>query len=352
VEDPGNREVRLIGHGRFDRQWFERMALRKEVAFVAPRTRGAAASIDLRVEGTDKLHGVVELIPSVSGDPLLAGHAPIPMNQNSVVLSAAAGRTIGAAKGDMLKASVRRKRAGQWSRVYVALRVIGVVPDRVFPRKAAFVAPALLTAVEDYRDGYAVPELGWLDGEDFVGSRYYSGFRLYTRSLDDVMVVRDLLTAEGQGLEVSTKAKSIADVKLLDRYLTASFAMIAFIGVAGYLLSFGASMWVTVDRKRRELSVLQLLGFRSSVIMLFPIVQSGLIALCGGVVSIVLFWLISILINDYFAREAGQLQGLCRLLPWHLVAALVGTLICAVISSAVAAYRTTRIEPARGLREL
>ena len=138
----------------------------------------------------------------------------------------------------------------------------------------------------------------------------------------------------------------------LDRYLTATFLMIAAIGVAGYLLSFGASMWVNVDRKRRELSVLQLLGIRSSVIMFFPIVQSGFIALCGGALAIVLFWSISLLINDYFAREAGQFQGLCRLLPSHLIISLFATLVCAMTASVLAALRVTRIEPSRGLREL
>jgi putative ABC transport system permease protein len=128
--------------------------------------------------------------------------------------------------------------------------------------------------------------------------------------------------------------------------------MIAFIGVAGFLLSFGASMWVNVERKQRELSVLQLLGFRSPVIMLFPIVQSGLIAFSGAVLAIALFFWISVVINGYFAREAGQFEGLCRLLPSHLAIILASTLVCAIAAAALAAYRSTRIEPSKGLREL
>ena len=352
VQDPANREIRLIGHGRFDSEWFARMAARDEVAFVVPRTRGAAASIDLSSGAGSKSRVTVELIPSMDGDPLLAGHAFAPAELDAMVISAQAARLLGVSPGDKVNASVRRKRDGAWSRAKITMRVIGVVPDSVFARKGAFVLPRLLTAVEDYRDGYAVSELDWGEGKPFTGTRYSSSFRLYAGELDDVARIRDLLIAEGKGFEVTTRAKSIEEVKLFDRYLTATYLMIALIGVVGYLLSFGASMWVNVDRKRRELSVLQLLGFRASSIMFFPIAQSALIALCGGVLAMALFWLISVLINNYFAREAGLFEGLCRLLPSHLLISLAATLICAIIASSLAAYRVSRIEPSKGLREL
>lgn len=352
VQDPRNREIRLIGHGRFDRDWFARMAAQEEITFVVPRTRGAAATMDLRSKNSDDSPVTVELVPSGPGDPLLQGHALSPADSGSVVVSARAAELIRVAPGDLIQGSVRRKQGGQWSRVRVPLRVSGVLPHSVFGRKAAFVSPTLLTAIEDYRDGYAVPELGWGEGSPFTGPRHFSGFRLYVRRLEDVAQVRDLLRAQGQAFEVSTRAKAIEEVKLLDRYLTATFLMIAFIGITGYLLSFGASMWVNVDRKRRELSVLQLLGIRSSVIMFFPIAQSALISLCGGALAVILFWSISLLINDYFAREAGQFQGLCRLLPSHLLISLFATLLCAMIASVLAALRVTRIEPSKGLREL
>lgn len=352
VQDPANREIRLIGHGRFDEAWFQEMARRKEVAFVVPRTRGAAASIDLRSESGGTEHVTAELIPSGPGDPLLEGHAPVPMYNRSIVISERVARVLNVKVGDSLKGSVRRKLEGKWSLVHVPLKVVGLVPDHVYARSGGFVTPQLLTAIEDYRDGYAAPELGWQEGTPFDAERYYSSFRLYVHELDDVATVRDLLMAKGQGYEVSTKAKAIEEVKLFDRYLTSTFLMIASIGVVGYLLSFGASMWVNVERKRRELSVLQLLGFRSTVIMFFPVVQSAIIALCGGILAILLFGIISALINNYFAQEAGQFEGLCRLLPSHLFVSLSATLICAIMAAGLAVYRTTRIEPSKGLREL
>ena len=352
IEDPHNREIRLVGHGRFDRDWFERMRQQKGVTFVIPRTRGAAATIELRPNLAGASNSVVELIPTAEGDPLLMGHATAPQNVNEMVLSGRTARQLGAREGDQIKGNIRRKQQGKWSREQIQLKVTGIVPDAVFNRQGAFVTPKLLTAIEDFRDGYAVTGLGWGDGEAFTGKRVYSGFRLFVDDLQDVAPIRDLLMNQGQGFEVLTQAKAIEEVKLFDRYLTSTYLMIAFIGVAGYLLSFGASMWVNVERKRRELSVLQLLGFPSSAILFFPIIQSALIALCGALLASLMFGLISLLINVYFASESGQFEGLCRLLPSHLLISLFATLLCAVTASALAAWRTTRIEPAEGLREL
>jgi hypothetical protein len=46
------------------------------------------------------------------------------------------------------------------------------------------------------------------------------------------------------------------------RDLALLFLVIATAGMAGYSLSLGASLWANTDHKRRELSVLRMLGFR------------------------------------------------------------------------------------------
>ena len=118
-------------------------------------------------------------------------------------------------------------------------------------------------ATEDYRDGAAVPALG-VDRGHRCGSepaaRAFASARLYARSLDDVAPlaawVRD------QGYEVSTRAKEIETVKALDRVLAFVFLVLASIGVGGYLFSLAASLWANVDRKRREIALLRLVGPR------------------------------------------------------------------------------------------
>ena len=69
-----------------------------------------------------------------------------------------------------------RRYLGRQERVHIPLKVAAVAPERAFPRDGAFVSVQLLEALEDYRDGRAVLELGW-DGSPSHGERTYSGLR-------------------------------------------------------------------------------------------------------------------------------------------------------------------------------
>jgi hypothetical protein len=64
------------------------------------------------------------------------------------------------------------------------------------------------------------------------------------------------------GRRVKTSAAEIETVRSIDRNLALLFWVIAAAGMAGYSLSLGASLLANTDRKRRELSVPRLLGFR------------------------------------------------------------------------------------------
>ncbi|MGH8507988.1 MAG: ABC transporter permease, partial [Gammaproteobacteria bacterium] len=47
-EDPGKREIRPLGSSRYTPEWFASVRARPEVAFVVPRTRTLAATVELR----------------------------------------------------------------------------------------------------------------------------------------------------------------------------------------------------------------------------------------------------------------------------------------------------------------
>ena len=48
VENPINREIRSIGSGHYDQQWFDRFRDLDEVEFVIPKTRALAATMQLK----------------------------------------------------------------------------------------------------------------------------------------------------------------------------------------------------------------------------------------------------------------------------------------------------------------
>ncbi len=347
IEDPRNREVRAVGSGRYDRVWIEQMRARPEIAFIVPRTRAIAATIDLDSEGGKQIVPV-EMIPTDRDDPLLKGRQ-IPEGMQQLILSDSAARKLNVTPGDEISGSIARRYRGRSERVHVNLKVTDVAPPASFTRDGAFVPLYLLEAAEDYRDGHAVPALGW-GGAPAPEERTYPSFRLYTRSIYDVTPISEALAK--LGIEVSTRAADIEIVRSMDRNLSAVFWLIAVIGLAGFSLSLSASLWANVDRKRKELSVLRLVGLRTADIVWFPVIQSAFTALFGWLTASLIFLLVSYTINTLFAPQLESGETLCRLLPWHFLVALGMTLAASILAATMAGYRAARIEPSEGLREI
>jgi putative ABC transport system permease protein len=347
IEDPRNREIRPIGSGRYERAWIEQLRNRPEVAFIVPRTRAIAATIELKSDAGKQIVPV-EMIPTDRDDPLLK-QRQIPVGMQQLILSDSAARKLNVKPGDNISGSIARRFKGRSERVHVTLKVTDVAPSASFTRDGAFVPLYLLEAAEDFRDGHAVPSLGW-NGTTAAQERTYPSFRLYARSIYDVSPVSESLAK--LGIEVSTRAADIDIVRSMDRNLTAVFWLIAVIGLTGFSLSLSASLWANVDRKRKELSVLRLVGLRTADIVWFPVIQSIFTALFGWLVASLIFLLISYIINRMFAAQLESGETLCRLLPSHFLIALALTLAASIMAASMAGYRAARIEPSEGLREL
>lgn len=351
IEDPRNREIRPVGSSRFETAWFETMGRRADVAFIVPRTRTIAATISLRnPRATSPQILDVELIPSGAGDPLLTPHSGVPQDLERIVLSASAATKLEARPGDTLDGSVARIHEARRERVHLPLTVIAIASPGSFARDGAFVSPDLLAALEDFRDGRAVPRLGWEGEAPVEGVRAYAGFRLYAKSIYDVGPLADLLA--GQGIEVRTQRADIEIVRSLDRNLSVVYWLIALVAIIGFALSLGASLWANVDRKRRELSVMRLVGFRTSGIVWFPVAQALFTGLTGWALASLIYLGLERGLNRLFASNPGVDETVCRLLPEHLLWALGLTLGACILASALGGYQASRIEPSEGMREL
>lgn len=348
--DPATREIVLIGNYRLDRAWFEALQARPDVGFVVPRTRTLAATMTIETADGHTLPDL-DIIPTAAGDPLFAAAATLPSGFGEIVLSEAAARKLSAGRGSLVEGIVSRRLDGKPQAARLRLNVAGVLPSAALGREAAFVSLPLLVATEAYRDGYRVDALGAGDGADAAGApqRAFASARLYASSLDAVsMLARHL---ESLGIDVQTRAKDIAMVKAIDRVLTFIFLVLAGIGVGGYLLSLAASLWADVERKRREIALLRLIGLRTASVIAFPAARAGLVAAGGIVVSAVLYVAVSSAFNAAFAAELARDEFVCRLRPLDGAIAAALTFAAAFAASAVGGYRAATIDPAESLRE-
>ncbi len=348
VEDPVKREIRPVGSGRYDRAWIDTLRQRDDVEFIVPRIRSIASTLSVSSEQAGRILQF-EVIPSANGDPLLNPQLAAPSGLDRIVLSASAAKKLQVNAGDHIEGSLRRQYNGRRERVSLNLQVVAIAPATAFSRDGLFASVALVEALEDFRDGHAVPALGW-EGADAVQDRRYTGFRLYAKSIYGVAALQE--SFERSGIDVRTRAADIESVRRMDQTLSAIYWAIALIGLGGFSLSLGASLWANVDRKRKELSVLRLVGFHTGEIILFPVVQGLYTALLGWALACGIYAAAAWSINFMLAPQLESAQKICRLLPEHYAIALVITAGASMLAAILAGIRAARVEPSEGLREI
>ncbi|AZE70144.1 putative ABC transport system permease protein [Pseudomonas synxantha] len=339
--DPATREIIPLGGGRFSAAFIEQLGQRSDVAFALPRTRQIAATAQVGAL-------TLEMLPTAAGDPLLTG-LPIPHGLDQIVLSHTAAEKLAARPGDWLQTSFARQVAGQVQAQHTRLQVLAVLPLEAFARDGLFAGLGLLEAAEDYRDGRAVAALGWAgDAVAVSEQRVYPAFRLYARNLTDVEPLRVFFA--GQNLLVSTQANTIAQVQSLSRNLSIVFWVIAGLALAGAFAAIFAATLAAVARKRRELSVLRLLGFSTGALLLFVLLQALYSAGFAAVLSGGLYGLAEAALNKLFVQVPGEYAS--HLLARHYGLALAAVFGVSAVAAACGGWRVARIQASEGIRDV
>ncbi len=361
--DPRNLEISPVISGRYTPEYLAKLAAHPDVAFVLPRTRSIAATMDLSTNNGDARSVLVaSLEPTAEGDPLLLrfGAAVPTMPQSpdteaiGVTLSSSAAEKLHLKQGDTLNGKVERRFQGKVQTARVALRVAAVLPLAAQQKDVAYVPLPLMEATEDYRDGRAVPELGaqngWTGEPRPQGERVYPGFRLYARGLDHVMPLREAFAA--QKLDVYTHAEEIEQVTALARALNLIFALICAATAIGFLASTASSVLAGIKRKERVLGLLRLHGFTTGKLMLFPLVQSLLTALAGTALASGVYGVAAFAINKLFSASVTGMEQVCLLLPEHFVLAFAAVSGLALLAALAPALLAARVEPSEVIREI
>jgi putative ABC transport system permease protein len=188
------------------------------------------------------------------------------------------------------------------------------------------------------------------DGADFTVEREgFRGFRLYARTIDDVPAMVERLRAEG--VEVVARADDVRRIQVLDRGLARLFWLVASLGIAGGVAVLVASLYAAVQRKRRDLAVLRLVGLTRPDVFCFPLYQGLALAALGVGVAVLAYGTLAVVINRAFSADLDLGQRICELPAQTLGQAVVAVLGVALASSLAAAWAATRIDPAEAIRE-
>jgi putative ABC transport system permease protein len=346
LEDPRAREVVSVVNRTIDPEVLARLAADPRVAFLVPRTRALSATIVLENPARPGSGVRVELLPTATDDPLLPVRSA--MDADQLVLSAAALQRLGLNVGDRVLASVPRVREGQREALTLEMRVAAVAPLSAAVREAAFATLPVLLLAEDFLDGLVGPDAR-PGTEAEARTRPFAGFRLHAARLEDVPTLdRDL---RADGIEVASRADAVAGLLRLDRNLALLFLAIAGAGGAGYLVSLGVGLWAQVERKRRDIALLSLLGLKRRALLMLPLVQAAAVALVGALLAFAIATAVATVLNRAFAGSVTGDRPVCLLTPMMGFAAAGITMAGALLAAVLAGLRAAAVPPADGLAE-
>ncbi|UVL78734.1 ABC transporter permease [Pseudomonas putida] len=349
LSDPRNLEVKMLSSGHFDQAWLQRLQTRPEVGFAIGQTRSLNTQADL-LGAHGRFADNVEVIPTRAGDPLLATDLS-ELAPDQVILSERAAERLDAKAGDTLRLRVARRLNEVNERGERTLQVRAIVSSVRFARPAAFVSPELLMELEHYRDGYLVASLGASSGQALDALNVgYARARVYARDIDSVAPLERWLNE--QRIETASRLAEINNVKAINHVLGLIFSVIAGAALIGCIASLVGAFLANIDRKRRHLAVLRLLGFSSLAVSAYVVLQALVLSLVGYLGGLGSYYLGSLLFDRLLVSSQATGAFICHITVWHGLVALLLAFLVAGLVALIGALRAIRIQPAESLREL
>ena len=349
LRDPRNLEVKMLSNGNYDTAWIERLRLRPETGFALGQTRSLNTQADLLI-GMTRFVESAEIIATEPGDPQLNLAQFNPVGQQ-VILSARAAQRLQAKVGDTVQMRVLRRLEGVNERGELNLTVLAILVGARFGRAAGFVAPPLLLDLERFRDGYQVAAFGVTTGKPLGDLQpLYARARVYARDIDQVAPLERWLNE--QHIETSSRLADIDNVKAINHVLGLIFGVIALAALIGCVASMVGAFLANIDRKRKSLAVLRLLGFKRRAVGGFVVLQALVLSLAGYVGGLGFYAVGSHLFDYLLGSSRATGTFVCHITVWHGLAALLLTFLVAALVAMIGALRAINIQPAESLREL
>ena len=348
ARDPRNLEIRMVSSGHYSAEWIAALQQKSEVGFAIGQTRSLNTQADLLKDMSHFIENA-EVIPTDLGDPLLG--ALQLGGEDEVILSSEAARRLAVREGDTIRLRVMRQLDTRREWGERTLTVGAILVPTYFNRPALFVQQSLLLALESFRDGYRIPMLGISTGQPLTDKPpIFARARLYANSIDQVAALD--LWLKQQRIETVSRLADIENIKSINRVLSLIFNVIAGTALIGCVASLIGAFLANVDRKRKHIAVLRLLGFTSPAVGLYIILQGVILTLLAYGGGLLLYLSGSALFNRTLASSQSTEQMICRITPLHSLLALLLALTVAILVAIIGARRAIAIQPAESLREL
>ena len=216
----------------------------------------------------------------------------------------------------------------------------------IAPTDAALASPSLVAMIAR---GNSIPIAFDRGVRSIVEqSTGYRGFRVIAGEIDVVPELVDNFVAAG--VTVRAKSDDILKLRQLDRSLDLLVLVVAAVALAGGFSILSASFFANVQRKKVDYATMRLIGMRKRAVFAIPLVQAVVVAVLGYGLSVALYAMVAVLLNQVIAVELGFGGQLSKLYPEHFAFVAAFVVGGACVASLWASREATRIDPAQALR--
>lgn len=349
MSNPQNLEIKIVGNLQLDNTFFDWVKTQPETKFVIPLTRSLNTQVDL-MTGYNQFVNNVEMIPTAQYDPLVAD-IPLITELNQAIISELVAEKLAVKVGEQIKLVVTRRLEGKIEKGLTSLTIVGILPEQRYSRAAVLVSLDLLVETENFYDGYLSDVFVTHTGKAHPPEHtHFARARIYANTLEAVSPLA--LKLRTQNIETRTQASAIENMQAIDQVLSFIFSVIAVTSIIGCILAFIGTFWVNIDRKRKDIAFMRLMGFNPLSIIHYLIIQSIVLSCIAFGFSCLLF----IIGNQAFNIVLGShliSQPMVSQLQWyHFGIALLVTLVISLFVVAIGGLRAIKIEPAESLREI
>lgn len=348
--DPSSREVLVMGSYDLPVELLADLRRHPDTGFLVVEPRYLNTAYPVRPQSGGRLVQLA-LVATAPGDPVLTG-TTIPRGYTEVVLSERAATKLAVAPGDALRMTVRRRTPeGRHEALRLTLRVVAVLPEERDYGERGYVAAELLRAVELWREGaIAFAADRTLPPPDTLPAGPVARMRLYAKTLDGAPRLRRFL--EERGIEAKLREERIATLLALSRRLDRLLALLAVLVAAGLATTLMIAAWHRVLIRRRQLAVLRLLAFGRGELLVYPVVQTLLLGLLGGVLALLAVLAVGPLVGRTL-QASFAIEGVPFVLdPAETLAVLLGSGLLAGTSALAGGWAAARVEPAEVLHDV
>ena len=122
--------------------------------------------------------------------------------------------------------------------------------------------------------------------------------------------------------------------------------------VIGCIASLIGAFLANIDRKRKDLALLRLLGFRRGYVGAYVMVQAALLTGIAFVIGYLAYLAGSSVFNRALGTNLADGAFVCHLENSHIALAFVSALLIATLVAGIGGFRAIHIQPAESLREI